>query len=190
MRDPYFFAYATAGSPYVAEAEKLRDSMQAFGLALHLRIVAGRGSWQANTLMKATVVRDVLAAHPDERCVYLDVDAVMLDRPALLWTLEANIAAVKFGGKEFLSGVVLFQGEPARQVVNRWITLCDVDNGDTDQRLLERAITETPEATFQELPPQYNLILGLSEQFNPGLKAIILATRGASRFRDFVDHNP
>lgn len=187
-----FFGYYTPG-PYEREAAVLIESLDALGLPHQIRAVPSRGSWQANTQMKAEIVRDVLGhGDPGWRWCYIDVDSIVLARPAVLDTVEADIAAVMFNGRILLSGVVLFN-DNARTLacVNRWAELCrqyptTLPDGreSWDQRVLQMAIRETPGLKFAELPPAYNYMVGLSQKAYPGISPVILATRGALRFQD------
>lgn len=62
------------GTPYEAEAELLRASLDAVGMAYEIRGFADRGDWYANTRMKAEMIRAFRhdLAGP---LLYVDVDA-------------------------------------------------------------------------------------------------------------------
>jgi hypothetical protein len=192
--DPIFFAYYTPG-PYEQEAERLRLSMDALTLRLELIPMAGRGSWQKNTQMKAEVVRDMLQRHPGERLVYLDVDAFCVVRPQLFWTIDADVAAVMYGGHTLLSGTVyLHSNERTVRLVDRWLELNKryperLPNGAEawDQRTLQMAINQMPDVKFYKLPQEYTWIVELSQREYPESRPIICHTRGALRFQKQVN---
>ena len=186
-----FFGYYTPG-PYERDARVLIESLDALGLRHNIRAVPSRGSWQANTQLKAEIVHDTLASgDPGRRWCYIDVDSIIIHHPTLLDSIDADIAAVMFRGSILLSGVVMFQ-DNARTLacVNRWIELNRLyperlpDGREAwDQRTLQMAIAETG-VKFAALPPEYNYMPGLSQREYPGINPVILATRGALKYQD------
>jgi hypothetical protein len=196
-----FIGYYTTGTPYEAEAEGLKASLNALSLDHDIRPYPNRGSWQKNTQMKSEVVRDFLDAYPNERLVYLDVDAEVKSRPVLLFDLHCDIAAAKHGGHELLSGTVYFGGTPAcREVVERWIAFCQKyperlpggllphfprEDHAWDQRMLDLAVRNTA-CKFVELPMAYTYIQNLSEKMYPDVTPIILHTAASRRYRDII----
>lgn len=185
-----FFGYYTPG-PYERDARVLIESLDALGLRHNIRAVPSRGSWQANTQLKAEIVADEIATATADRLCYVDVDSIIIHRPTLLDTIDADIAAVMFRGSILLSGVVMFHDNGRTLAcVERWIELNRLhperlpDGREAwDQRTLQMAIAETG-VKFAALPPEYNYIPGLSQREYPGLNPIILATRGALRNQD------
>ena len=197
--------FYTIDTPYEAEYHALARNLEAFGLAHEFIGIAHRGSWLHNCAAKAEVVRDFISKYPAERLVYMDVDSEVKSRPDLLWTIDADIAAVRFGGIELLSGVVVFNGSRALPVVEKWVELCrkwperfpagllpHYPKGCQawDQRILDIAIRQTPGVRFAELPPAYNYIHDLSAQKYPGITPVILATAASRRHRGDMDRKP
>lgn len=196
-----FIAYYTRNTPYEQEAVALRASLDALGLWYDIRGVDSLGSWQKNTQYKARFVREMLNTHLGPM-TYIDVDALVLQPPVLLDTLDCDIAAAKFGGHELLSGTVYFGNTPkSRETVDRWIALCEqypdrfpggllphFPSGGLawDQRMLDIAIRQTG-AGFVELPPEYTYIVELSQKRYPGVQPVILHTRGSLRFKAQID---
>ncbi len=200
---PRFVAYFTEDTPYAHEAELLRESFDALGLSYWIVGIKSLGNWQANTQYKSRFIRDMLAAHPDQPLVYIDVDALVLQRPTLFESLDCDVAAAKLGGWELLSGTVYFGGTPkCREIVDRWGALCEqypqtfpggllphFPGGEVawDQRMLDLAIRQTEGVRFVELPPAYTYIDGLSTDKYPGVQSVIRHTRGSMRLRHLVD---
>ena len=193
---PLVVAYFTEGTPYEAEAETLKLSLEAIGYSYLISSVPNRGSWQKNTQMKAEFIQAMLEQIPDDPLLYLDVDSVMVQPPVLLDGMDADIGAVHFcGGPELLSGTLFLGGTPkCREVVQRWIDLNrkhpeTLPNGKLawDQRTLALAIKHTPGVRFQELPQEYTWITELTQRRMPGLSPVILHTRGAKRFKRKVN---
>jgi len=67
-------AYFSIGTPYEAEAELLRSSLDRVGMAHEIVGVADRGGWYANTAHKANFLRKRRIAHQGP-LLYVDVDA-------------------------------------------------------------------------------------------------------------------
>jgi hypothetical protein len=202
MRPPLFVAYYTADTPYEFEAVKLRATLEQFKLRHEIHPVPNRGSWQKNTQYKSRFIRDMLQAHHGP-IVYVDVDALVLKPPVLFDELLGDVAAAKFLDQELLSGTVWFANTPiCRDVVDRWIGNCEkypdycppgvlrhYPQGEAawDQRLLDLALCQTPEARFIQLPQEYTYIEDLSRERYPGLDPVILHTRGRSRLEHLVN---
>jgi hypothetical protein len=193
---PLVVAYFTVDSPYEAEAETLKLSLESLGYSYLVCGVPHQGSWQQNTQLKAEFLALMLEEMPDTPLLYLDVDAVMIQPPVLLDDLVADIAAVHFcGGKELLSGTIYLGGTSGcREVVENWQQI-NKQHPDTlpngmlawDQRTLEMAIRGTQGVRFVELPQEYTFIVELTQRRMPGLAPVILHTRGAKRFKRRVN---
>lgn len=196
---PFVIAYFTVDTPYEAEAEVLKLSLESVGYSYLVCGIPNLGSWQKNTQMKARFISQMLKEMPGQRLLYMDVDAVMVQPPVLLDEVEADIAAVHFAGrKELLSGTLFLGGTPpCVQVVEKWKELNQrypdtLPNGKVawDQRTLAMAIQQTPGVKFVELPQEYTWIIELTQKYMPGLAPIILHTRGAKRFKRKINGQP
>lgn len=193
---PLVVAYFTVGTPYEAEAETLKLSLESLGYSYLVCAVPNQGSWQRNTQLKAVFIGQMLEEVPDEPLLYLDVDAVMVQPPVLLDDLEADLGAVHFcGGKELLSGTLYLGGTPkCREMVQNWRAINEqypetLPNGKPawDQRTLAMAVKGTKGIRFTELPQEYTWITELTQRRMPGLAPVILHTRGAKRFKRKVN---
>ena len=91
--DPLLFGYYTIGTPYEREADSMRVSCEALGLQHEFVGVETRGSWQRNTQRKPEIVGRFLERYPGRRLAYIDVDAYVICRPDLFWSLECDFAA-------------------------------------------------------------------------------------------------
>lgn len=189
---PIVIGYYTVDTPYELEARKLIVSLEALGYEHDLLPVENLGSWQKNTQFKAQVVEQMLLKH-QRPILYLDVDAVMVQKPVLLDGLSCDIAAVHFADTtELLSGTVYFTPQ-SKPVVKRWQEINEaypekLPDGRLawDQRTLRLAIKEL-QAHFVELPQEYTWIVELTQKRFPGLAPVILHTRGALRFQDMIN---
>jgi len=187
---PIIIGYYTKNTPYELEVKKLIVSLEALEYEYDFMPVDSEGSWQRNTQMKARIVEELLRKH-NKPVLYLDVDAIMVQKPIILDTLSCDMAAVHFaGGGELLSGTVYFEpsGMP---IIKRWQELNKkypqvLPDGRLawDQRTLKMAIGD---ANYVELPQEYTWIVELTQKKYPGLAPVILHTRGALRFQEIVN---
>ena len=183
-------AYYTRNTPYEKEAEVLKVSLEALGYEYDFLAIDDQGSWQKNTQYKAHAIKQLLIKHAPRPILYLDVDAIMIQKPIVLDDLPADvdIAAVHYNGStELLSGTI-YMRQTALPVVERWIELNRLypeylpdGRKAWDQRTLRLAILET-KANFYELPQEYTWIVELTQKSHPGLAPVILHTRGSLRF--------
>lgn len=189
---PRVIAYYTTDTPYEAEAEVLKASLETVGYSYTVCGVPNLKSWQKNTQYKAMFVRHMLQTHSGQPLLYLDVDSVMVEAPEVLDGLTADIAAVHFCGRnELLSGTVYFGNtECCNRCVDEWIRLNEQyperlpDGREAwDQRTLKMAIEKTKGLHFVELPQEYTWIVELTQRHMPGLSPVIMHTRGAKRFK-------
>lgn len=200
---PLYIAYFTRDTPYEGEAAQLRANLDKFGLPNDIRGVPNMGSWQRNTQFKARFVQSILAEYPGRPCVYLDVDAEVVQTPTLFDDLPCDIAAAKFGGHELLSGTLYLGATPKlNEIVATWVALCEEypekfpagllnyhpGGGDAwDQRLLQIAINRTAGTHFVELPPAYTFIYDLSKERYPDVSPVIIHWAASRKYRDGIN---
>jgi len=194
---PLVIGYFTKDTPYEHEAETLKLSLETHGYEYDIVGVPNLGSWQKNTQYKAEFVRSQLLAYPNQPLLYLDVDAIMVEPPTVLDSLDCDIAAVHFAKRnELLSGTLyLGNTKVCMDIVDRWISINRrfpdklPDGRDAwDQRTLEKAIKETPGCRFHELPQEYTWIVELTQKYyDRNSKPVIMHTRGAKRFKNQIN---
>ena len=193
---PTVISYFTVDTPYEAEAEVLKLSLESVGYSYIVCGVKGLGSWQKNTQLKAHFILTMLEEQPGQPLLYLDVDAIMVQPPTLLDDLKADIAAVHFRKRsEFLSGTIFLGNTPiCRHIVKEWIKINEqfpetLPNGKLawDQRTLKMAIDKTEAVDYVELPQEYTWITELTQKYAPELSPVIMHTRGAKRFKNKID---
>jgi hypothetical protein len=188
---PLVIAYYTVDTPYEAEKEVLKESLEDWDYSYLICGVKNLGSWQKNTQYKAQFIRAMLDRFPGQPLLYLDVDAVMTEAPVILDDLDVDIAAVHFAyQRELLSGT-LYLGNTVQcnRVVDKWLRLNEqypeyLPNGREawDQRTLEMAIKKIETINYFELPQGYTWIVGLTQRRVPDVQAVITHTTGAKRF--------
>jgi hypothetical protein len=190
---PTFVAYYTKDTPYERESAVLRESLDTLNLPYEFVPIDSLGSWQANTQVKAEIIRAALDSGPRHIC-YIDVDAVVLHRPVHLLRLRhmpVDLSVyVSLGGAWKSGTIYLACNDKSRRLVDRWVEINDQypetlpDGREAwDQRTLHMAWEETREAQFAPLPPEYTYTVGYSQEAHPEVNPIILHTRGALKHK-------
>lgn len=158
---PIYTAFYTIGTRYEVEADRLRRSLDRFGLKHDIRGVADRGSWVLNTQLTAQHIHDMLHAYPTRTVVQLDADAYVHRYPELLDELaedDIDIAVHYRLGRELLNGTVLFNPTPmARAVAAEYLRLIASDPRCRDEqtKLAAAIVNLSPALHVHRLPPEY-----------------------------------
>lgn len=144
---PLFVSYYTSDTPYEALAMDLRASLDRFGLPHRIEPIPSRGSWVANTGLKARVVEKLWAESKGPIC-WIDADAAMLRPPGFLAANPFDFAIVRRGGWEDIASLIYFaRTEAAGRLIGRWSRLCAENPHVWDQVLLSVAWFETAKTT-------------------------------------------
>lgn len=144
---------------YEKEAQKLKESMEFFGLDFEIVEVEDRGSWMANTNYKPHFVHDMMEKFPKTPLVYTDVDSVFLKYPELFEKLECDFACHFRVGQELLSGTMYFQDEDlTNQLIMEWKYEVARFPSTWEQKNLHQALKRIQNKhplRFQSLPASY-----------------------------------
>ena len=168
---PLFVTFFTPR--YAAEADGLRQTLDAFALPHLLQPVADLGSWQLNTQAKSRFVLGVLESHPGKPIVWLDADARVRKYPALFDPPPGCDFAAHWldNGSckpwELLSGTLYFSGSDASiALAGDWANECEKSPDDYDQLCLDRCVQRAKAAGLKVLylPPSYTQIFDLMAQ--------------------------
>lgn len=147
--------FATRGTAYEEEARRLVESAERHGVRVHLETPEPAGSWVQNCAMKGPFVLEMLRKIGGP-VLWLDADAEIKGPLDFFGTIDADVAAYRSPTGELLSGTVYLSGSPASiALAERWAELCRTESGTWDQKLLDRAIADTPHATVAQLPLGY-----------------------------------
>lgn len=187
-----YISYATLDTPYKSVIEKyLLPSLQRFNLSYDIVYPENRGSWQANTRIKAEIIKEMLLKH---KCpvVSLDADATIHSYPALFDTLQDYDLGIHyldkeaFWGKgktgiEALSGTLyLNYNERVLKLIDEWI----LENKNSDfleQRNLQNVLAKNKDLKIYTLPIQYVAIVGSNNQVPNFIKNPIIVHHQCSR---------
>ena len=144
---PLFVSYFTTDTPYEALAAGLRASLDRHGLPHRIEPVPSRGSWVANTGLKARVV-EAAWRDSDRPVCWIDADAAMLRPPTFLMGNPFDVAFVRRKGWEDLSGLIyLGKTDAAGRILAEWVRLCAENPNVWDQVLLSLAWFRTARDT-------------------------------------------
>ena len=179
--------FFTTGTPYQAEAEALRRSVEAQGLKCEVYERPHPGSWLAAQCLTPGVIEQCLYQNGGAPVLFMDADARLEARPTLLfdWYREgrADVGvyllanggkyAVPPGGPTLCSGTSWWTHKPDtlqvlrewRRVAERW---CErTQHRGSDQLALYGVMQHHPDLRWGILPPEYCWIEGISEERFP-----------------------
>ncbi len=150
-------------------AERLRDSLDGVGAPYHLVARSLRGDgWEAETMQKPHVVRDLMARYPDKVLVLLDADCVVRKSPeSLVNNVRGDVAAYLRPAKsdrakhrarfKVMSGTMVFRPtDGAHRFVDTWIACgAECERDDVDQTSLMLAMARTTRFTFEPIDAEW-----------------------------------
>lgn len=127
-------SFYTSDNEYADFAERLKLSLEKFGVEYELEAVKSFGSWELNCAYKARFIKKQWIAS-DVPVVWLDADATVETDPILFGQIDADFAIHKWGGQsahdqgwEFCSGTLYFgKSELAGRLIDQWLLRCEAD---------------------------------------------------------------
>lgn len=174
MQPPFrVVSFYTRHNEYEQHAQRLRESLQKFGIPNDLQGIQESGPWEIICARKA---RFILECWHASECpvVWLDADATVEQYPALFHQMDADFAVHKWRGVEFGSGTLYFgKSEATRQLLDQWVLRCDADPVTWDQVHLQSAwcdVAATVPLRTEWLPRSYLQIFDASEEEPPVIK--------------------
>jgi len=176
-------AYYTLGNQYESLSENLKKSCKDFNLPLFLKPIENLGSWSKNTHYKANFIQECLRRF-SQNLVYVDVDAVFRSYPSLFEDLECDIAYrtenFKWRSNEALSGTIfLNNNDKIKAFVQTWIEMNDktpavkLKPETWEQANMQRALSESKELEYYNLPPEYTYIFDHTKRLYPDIPPVI-----------------
>lgn len=176
-------AYYTTGNPYQTLSENLRKSCKEFNLPLFLKPIEDLGSWESNTHYKANFIKECLDRFSED-LVYVDVDAEFKRYPDLFESLDCDIAYrtenFRWRKNEALSGTIFIRNNSnTKSLIDLWISINEANpakriNPETwEQANMQRAVQQTPEISYKNLPPEYTYIFDHTRSMYPGISPVI-----------------
>lgn len=145
-------------------ADRLRISLERFGIRSDIREVRSRGSWIKNVELRAEFLKGLLADHPDDNIVWIDADGIVERYPILFHELEGYDLAAHYldrrSGRELLGGTLFLSNtEATRGIMDEWIEESRRLERYKDQRGLQNLLERFPKRLrVFELPATYTQI--------------------------------
>lgn len=150
-----FVSGYTKGTPYEKEIEKLRETLQRFGLYHHIYEFPNQGSWTRNTQEKP---KYIFRALEEYKCpvVWIDADAKILKKPDYFNTVSDDIQFYEIKEwKDFLTGTVFFNYNlRVKEFLTKWIYNCEIQPY-SSQKVFIATIKQASDLIVGDLPVEY-----------------------------------
>jgi len=163
--------YYTKDEIYEPAADKLRASLDKFGIKYDIVGYATLGTWAEATAFKPTFIYDMLLKYPHETLVYMDADAAVIREPVQFYNHHYGLAAHYKDGRELLSGTLLFgyvDRDAILKLVRAWIAEQTRNPMRWDQKNLQTVIARS-DLKVVNLPAGYAKIFDMM----PGVEPIV-----------------
>lgn len=152
---PLVINFHTDDSFYREEAKHLLASCRAFDMPIYQEVLPNSGSWTGNCAQKGPFVHRCMVRH-QRPLLWLDADAVVVQKPTIFEEVECDFAAFWHGGVELISACCYFNCTPAAMaLVQQWAARCVGHPDVWDQKLLQQAVEEMKELRVVKLPMGY-----------------------------------
>lgn len=176
-------AYYTENTSYQSLAEKLKKSLQNFGLPHHIEAIRDQGSWEKNTHYKAYFIKKCLEDR-NQDLLYVDVDAIFKSYPSLIQSLSCDIAYrtedFRWRKDEALSGTIFLRNnDKIKRFVDRWIEINERTPAERmkpetwEQKNMQTAQREFTDLIYYNLPPEYTYIFDHTRTMYPKITPVI-----------------
>ena len=197
LKDLVIVAYYTVNTPYEAEANKLKSSLDKLGLAYDIVGVNNLGNWQANTRFKAHFMEDMLKKHSGKNLLYVDSDAIIHKVPILFENYNYDIAVrwqdFRWRKNECLSGTIFMANNPRTlELCKRWqkVNISEGPNAKTfEQWNLGKVIVDMrAEGKIKDgnLPPEYTMIFDSMRAMYPNIDPVIEHFQASRKLKNKV----
>jgi hypothetical protein len=164
---------------YIDCGKRLKDSLIKLNIQHEIIPVKWRGSWQATSELKPTIILRALERYI-ENVVYLDIDAVVQKYPKLFDTIEDDVAVHYKDGKELLASTVYFKNcDKTKELIETWIeTFPKADGRMREQKCLDYVLKRS-KCSVYKLPAPYALIFDTMKKQGPPVIEQFQASRRA-----------
>jgi hypothetical protein len=161
---------------YEQVADRLEESLDAFGLDFWIEEYFDRGSWEENCAYKAELIKHARKKFRGRNVVWVDADAVVKKTPVLFHEANApkgGFMAHQLPNGELLSGTLFFGvGPKVSRLINLWIKENEANPGKWDQKNLQKVVEENQaKVGWEKLPTPYCKIFDNRSQ--QGVEAVI-----------------
>lgn len=164
---PLFISFHTPEPRYVKASARMEESLNLFNLPYDIRTLPSLECWNLNCCIKPKFILSMLEAYPEQdRMIWIDADAQVLQYPEHFKHIEADMAAVMVDNHHGLFASIIFvrNNQQVRDLIKRWIKLTEKDpyKYTGDQIHLHNLISYDNKAViFEELPKEYSYCTGI-----------------------------
>lgn len=182
-------SFYTEDTPYEDLAHEFRESAEAVGLDPFTYRVKNLGDWSANCSQKAGIIYQAFQQFPDDRILYVDIDATFEKYPI---EIENNSEEFDIGyhllrGIELLSGTLVFNHTyKACLLLRKWVYESKNNREVWDQKILAR-IVDANILKIYYLGPAYCYIFDTSKRLHSDVEPIIIHHQASRRFRKVIN---
>ncbi len=132
-------SFYTSHNEYKFYADRLKASLERFGIPYEIYPVDLKDSWETVCAYKARFIRD-LWEQSRIPVVWLDADATVEHDPLIFSKIDADFAIHKSYGWGFSSGTLFFgKSEATDMLLRQWVIRCEADPFTWDQDHLQSA---------------------------------------------------
>ena len=140
---------------YQKNAEALKASAEGVGLKCVISPRPDLGSWWANCNQKSEFVLECIDKY-NEPILWQDADTRFLGYPALLDSIDADMAAFFYNPTVPIGGTLWFNGKRGRRYAEAWAKIvADNPTREDDSINFRQALRSVPKASIYHLPPSY-----------------------------------
>ena len=144
----------TPNTPYEAQVEVLKKSLDKFGYDYKIYPIENTGKWIDNCKQNARIILKALQEYKDD-VLYLDADAEVLKPLTIFKGLDCDIAChvIDYETRLQLCSGTTWVGKNSTHLIEQWIELNNSNDEIDDDNLL--TVVRNSHADMLELPEQY-----------------------------------
>ena len=182
-------SFYTEDTPYVDLAHEFRESAEAVGLDPLVYRIRNEGNWAANCNRKASIIYQAYQQFPDDRILYVDIDATFESYPVEIenYGEEFDIGFHRLRDTELLSGTLVFDHTfKSCLLLRKWIHATVHSEGVWDQKILNNVV-KANSIKIYHLSAAHCYIYDTSRRYYPQVTPVIIHHQASRRFRKVIN---
>lgn len=182
-------SFYTEDTPYEDLAHTFRESAESVGLDPLVFKAKNLGNWALNCSQKAGIIYQAYQMYPDDRILYVDIDATFEKYPLEIENhdTEFDIGFHKIRNNELLSGTLVFNHTfKACLLLRKWVQASKEHSTIWDQKILARVV-DANSLKIYHLGPALCYIFDISKRLYPDVDPIILHHQASRRYRRAIN---
>jgi hypothetical protein len=178
MKLPLIISYHTPDKWYTAAADKLKVSLDHFGLDYYIEQRKSAGDWWLNSCQKTWVIRDMMLKYKGRNLLWIDADSEVVAYPELALNMDADLATLIDGGDIFDTTMFIRNNHKVLKLINKWINV-NMNypyHHTAAQNNLNVLLKNTNHGlVFKELPMSYGYYPGCKIEIEPIITTPLLS---------------